>query len=81
MHKQHPQTAYCKYAVLIGTIFENCDKKQKTLVMQNCVTSAFLLQFLSKAPSPRGVSSECETGEVPCDRSSTKNTTAPTAGG
>lgn len=81
MHKQHPQTAYCKYAVLIGTIFENCDKKQKTPVMQNCVTSAFLLQLLSKAPSPRGLSSECETGEVPCDRSSTKNTTAPTAGG
>jgi len=25
MHKQHPQTAYRKYAVLIGTIFENCD--------------------------------------------------------
>ena len=27
MHKQHPQTAYRKYAVLIGIIFENCDKK------------------------------------------------------
>jgi len=26
MHKQHPQTAYRKYAVLIGTIFENCDR-------------------------------------------------------
>ena len=26
MHKQHPQTAYRKYAVSIGTIFENCDK-------------------------------------------------------
>jgi len=26
MHKQHPQTAYRKYAVLIGIIFENCDK-------------------------------------------------------
>jgi hypothetical protein len=25
MHKQHPQTAYRKYAILIGTIFENCD--------------------------------------------------------
>jgi hypothetical protein len=25
MHKQHPQTAYRKDAVLIGTIFENCD--------------------------------------------------------
>jgi hypothetical protein len=28
MHKQHPQTAYRKYAVLIGAIFENCDKKR-----------------------------------------------------
>ena len=28
MHKQHPQTAYRKYAVLIGTIFENCDNKK-----------------------------------------------------
>jgi hypothetical protein len=27
MHKQHPQTAYRKYAVSIGTIFENCDKR------------------------------------------------------
>ena len=26
MHKQHPQTAYRKDAVLVGTIFENCDK-------------------------------------------------------
>ena len=26
MHKQHPQTAYRKDAVLTGTIFENCDK-------------------------------------------------------
>ena len=25
MHKQHPQTAYRKYAVSTGTIFENCD--------------------------------------------------------
>jgi len=25
MHKQHPQTAYRKYAILTGTIFENCD--------------------------------------------------------
>ena len=27
MHKQHPQTAYRKDAVLIGAIFENCDNK------------------------------------------------------
>ena len=26
MSKEHPQTAYRKYAVLIGTISENCDK-------------------------------------------------------
>ena len=28
MLRQHPQTAYRKYAVLIGTIFENCDNKK-----------------------------------------------------
>lgn len=27
IHKQHPQTVYRKYAVVIDTIFENCDKK------------------------------------------------------
>ena len=27
MPKQHPQTAYRKYAVSIGTVFENCDKR------------------------------------------------------
>ena len=34
MHKQHPQTAYRKYAVLIGTIFENCDNKQGGTAMK-----------------------------------------------
>ena len=36
MHKQHPQTAYRKDAVLIGTIFENCDKKggRRTVFVQ-----------------------------------------------
>jgi len=29
MHKQHPQTAYRKDAVLIGTIFENCDTRKE----------------------------------------------------
>jgi len=29
MHKQHPQTAYRKYAILIGAIFEDCDKKEE----------------------------------------------------
>ena len=33
MHKQHPQTAYRKYAVLIGTIFENCDKKDSCVFL------------------------------------------------
>ena len=28
MHKQQPQTAYRKDAVLTGTILENCDKKE-----------------------------------------------------
>ena len=29
MLKQHPQTAYRKYAGLIGTIFENCDRSSQ----------------------------------------------------
>ena len=35
MHKQHPQTAYRKYAVLIGTIYENCDKNGKAAAGEN----------------------------------------------
>ena len=36
MHKQHPQTAYRKYAVLMGTIFENCDKhKSSSLTLRS----------------------------------------------
>ena len=31
MHRQHPQTAYRKYAILIGAIFENCDKSHSIL--------------------------------------------------
>ena len=27
--QEHPQTAYRKYAVLIGTIYENCDRTEK----------------------------------------------------
>ena len=34
MHKQHPQTAYRKYAVLIGAIFENCDKKSRQPILK-----------------------------------------------
>ena len=37
MHKQHPQTAYRKYAVSIGTVFENCD---------NIVSLPFRCRFL-----------------------------------
>ena len=37
MHKQHPQTAYRKYAVLIGTIFENCDNCCITLFFKEKV--------------------------------------------
>ena len=33
MHKQHPQTAYRKDAVLIGTVFENCDKNKTVLII------------------------------------------------
>ena len=31
-HKQHPQTAYRKYTVLIGTIYENCDRNTARLL-------------------------------------------------
>ena len=30
MHRQHPQIAYRKYAILIGAIFENCDRRRST---------------------------------------------------
>ena len=36
MHKQHPQTAYRKDAILIGTIFENCDKKLNCYICIRC---------------------------------------------
>ena len=43
MHKQQPQTAYRKDAVLTGTIFENCDKKED--IMQGfCVMSSFSIE-------------------------------------
>jgi len=32
MHKQQPQTAYRKDAVLTGTIFENCDNKKEDIM-------------------------------------------------
>jgi G:T/U-mismatch repair DNA glycosylase len=35
MHKQQPQTAYRKDAVLTGTIFENCDRAKKGVLMQD----------------------------------------------
>ena len=34
MHKQHPQTAYRKYAILIGTIFENCDNRSLSHIIK-----------------------------------------------
>ena len=46
MHKQHPQTAYRKDAVLIGTIFENCDKKRR-LLRSICAAASFWLGDLS----------------------------------
>ena len=49
MHKQHPQTAYRKDAVLIGTIFENCDNIKKVFIcVQNSlkIKGSFGLQLL-----------------------------------
>ena len=34
MHKQHPQTAYRKYNGLIGTVFENCDRRTRIAVIK-----------------------------------------------
>jgi len=36
MHKQHPQTAYRKDAVLIGTFFENCDRRGTQDLIGSC---------------------------------------------
>ena len=49
MHKPHPQTAYRKYAVLIDTIFENCD---------NLLTNGFRSQFSSIPLSLRSESNQ-----------------------
>ena len=49
MHKQHPQTAYRKYAISIGTIFENCDKNEKRLL---CVCTAAFYHILSVDDQP-----------------------------
>ena len=43
MHKQHPQTAYRKYAISIGTIFENCDKNEKRLPCICTAASSYIL--------------------------------------
>jgi hypothetical protein len=50
MHKQQPQTAYRKDAVLTGTIFENCDKKED--IMQGfCVMSSLAIKrWILSAP-------------------------------
>ena len=50
MLKQHPQTAYRKYAALIGTIFENCDNKQGGTVMKWGIlaTGTIAKKFASK---------------------------------
>ena len=50
MHKQHPQTAYRKDAVLTGTIFENCDKRKTSQSKPAALP----------APLPRGASGEKE---------------------
>ena len=43
MHKQQPQTVYRKDAVLTGTIFENCDKKED-IMRFFCVMSSFSIE-------------------------------------
>ena len=63
MHKQHPQTAYRKYAVLIGTIFENCDKKAMARGNFPRAMVFYLIQF-----------SACGTLAVCASRLSTRKT-------
>ena len=48
MHKQHPQTAYRKHAILIGTIFENCDKKLNCYICIRCRDVKALVKTLQK---------------------------------
>ena len=52
--KQHPQTAYRKYAVLIGTIFENCDNKKvsSTWKMEDHGQSFALFQQILRFSAP-----------------------------
>ena len=54
MHRQHPQTAYRKYAVLIGTIFENCGKKQKNARHAELCDERFFASVSVKSPIPEG---------------------------
>ena len=48
MHKQQPQTAYRKDAVLTGTIFENCDKQKRTspIAFTGEVRSCFIQRLM-----------------------------------
>ena len=46
MHKQHPQTAYRKDAVLIGTIFENCDNKNNPIVFGKLRGAMMYIDFI-----------------------------------
>ena len=48
--KQHPQTAYRKYAVLIGTIFENCDNK-KVFVQGQMLEELYSNAYIYTLPS------------------------------
>ena len=49
MHKQHPQTAYRKDAVLIGTIFENCDNGDNLSVIAYAMPQPLSLIHISAA--------------------------------
>ena len=55
MHKQQPQTAYRKDAVLTGTIFENCDKyKQPKAPIRQIPDGGLWRVRYSKKALPKG---------------------------
>ena len=54
MHKQHPQTAYRKYAVLIGAIFENCDNFRPFMIDLQSVQSFIMDDWYAKNKEHHG---------------------------
>ena len=69
MHKQHPQTAYRKDAVLIGTIFENCDKKEYLPPGFSADCCIIPLNVQRKIKVERNIELICQAQELNCSSS------------